>query len=94
MEQELSKYLEQQLRAAMEGEMPPSWQSPEAERMAEALRAVFSDALTDRARERIFLRLGLASLSGLVHRGRAAMVAARAAALMRDAQAPRSGGTP
>ncbi len=29
----------------------------------------------------------------VVHRGRAAMVAARAAALMRDAQAPRSGET-
>lgn len=100
MEKELSEYLERQLRLAMEGEMPPRWRSPEAEQMSQAVRGLFSEAMTDEARQRVFLRLGLAGLSALVHRSRAAMVAARAEALMRggttpnDKQAPQEDQTP
>lgn len=89
MEQELSKYLEQKLRSALDGELPPSWPSPEADHMGQMLRSVFSDELSDQARHRVFVRLGLVGLSTLVQRHRAAAIAGRTA--MRCLASPASG---
>lgn len=47
--------------------------------MGQMLRSVFSDDLSDQARNRVFVRLGLVGLSVLVLRHRAAAVAGRTA---------------
>lgn len=55
--------------------------------MGEMLRSVFSDGLSDQARNRVFVRLGLVGLSVLVLRHRAAAVAGRTALRCQAGQA-------
>lgn len=57
--------------------------------MGQMLRSVFSDELSDQARHRVFVRLGLVGLSTLVQRHRAAAIAGRTA--MRLQASPASG---